>query len=392
MNEIIKHYPLQHNKESTTMRTLTGLLLIDAQHSALNNAGTERRGGAKNTTVVKKVRLRGDSLPYVSPQAFRNWWRMTTLEETRMRGRPWRPSPITRGEDTAYTEGNPILYEDDDLFGYMLTTTGEGEEPGTAHRRISPLKCSPLVSVLSNVLTTDEGSMARQEGGVYVDAERNQQFAPGFAVRYNQEFYATVLKGLFSLTLDTVGVFDVGLGYDVDETRRQAALQRAAQETTITTGTQAEGGSQVTRARLTLPEDIRKQRIEDLLLSLPVIRGGAKLSPYLTDVTPKFIVMSVLSCSNHIFMEVVREANDNAFVDLEALREILTDFADRILSPVYIGLRKGFLEKQRSELLALANEQIQVSRNGQARTITFSVGTPNQAIENVVQFIRGMRL
>lgn len=374
------------------MRTLTGLLLIDAQHSALNNAGTERRRGAKNTTVVKKVQLRGNSLPYVSAQAFRNWWRTTAIEETRMKGRAWSASPITRGADTAYTEGNPILYEDDDLFGYMLTTTGVGEEAGTAHRRVSPLKCSPLVSVLTNVLTTDEGSMARQEGGVYTDPDGREQVAPGFAVRYNQEFYATVLKGLFSLTLDTVGVFDVGLGYDIDPSREEIALQRGAQKINITTASLSESGGEVSRTRLTLPEAVRKQRIEDLLLSLPVIRGGAKLSSYLTDVTPKFLVMAVLSSSNHIFMEVVREKNDNAYVDIEALKEILRDFADRILSPVYIGLRKGFLEEQRNDIFALANEQIQVSKNGQVRQVTFKVGTPNESIENVIQCIRGIQL
>lgn len=80
------------------MRTLTGIILIDAGHSALNNAGSVREGQGKTRMNVKKVSLKNGSLPYVSPQAFRYWWRNTIAEESHIDGHGWSLSPIVRGE------------------------------------------------------------------------------------------------------------------------------------------------------------------------------------------------------------------------------------------------------------------------------------------------------
>ena len=59
---------------------LIGLTLIDAPHSALNNAGTEASQATENIVTVKKLQKGRDTYPYVSGQAWRNWWR-TTLEQ-----------------------------------------------------------------------------------------------------------------------------------------------------------------------------------------------------------------------------------------------------------------------------------------------------------------------
>ena len=165
-----------------------GLVLIDAPHSALNNAGTEASQVAENIVVVKTLRKGGQIYPYVSGQAWRNWWR-TTLEDEF----DWSVSPITRsGKGTAqvvYTAASPVEYDDDDVFGYMRAPKGKGSETVT---RVSPLKNSPLISIESHRPTDDYGVMARQED---------------FPAIHQHQFYACVLQGIFSLNLSAVGTF-----------------------------------------------------------------------------------------------------------------------------------------------------------------------------------------
>ncbi len=61
------------------MAFVTGLILIDAPASALNNLGSIPGARTDNTVGVKSIRAKDGSYPYVSAQAFRYWWR-TTLE------------------------------------------------------------------------------------------------------------------------------------------------------------------------------------------------------------------------------------------------------------------------------------------------------------------------
>ncbi len=73
----------------------------------------------------------GKIFPYVSSQCFKKYWRESLPE-------PY--SPITRGKNAAgaeknqvYTDGNPVLYVDDDLFGYMRAgASSEGSEDTVA--------------------------------------------------------------------------------------------------------------------------------------------------------------------------------------------------------------------------------------------------------------------
>jgi hypothetical protein len=68
----------------------------------------------------------GNIYPYVSSQCYKRFWRETLPES---------PSPVTRGKNKkgieinqVYTDGNPIKYVDDDLFGYMIAGAEEENE------------------------------------------------------------------------------------------------------------------------------------------------------------------------------------------------------------------------------------------------------------------------
>ncbi|MEN3039643.1 MAG: type I-B CRISPR-associated protein Cas7/Cst2/DevR, partial [Candidatus Kryptonium sp.] len=260
----------------------TGYLLVDAPHSALNNAGIDISEKAENIVRVKVIRKGREVYPYVSAQAWRYWWRMTLKEKFR-----WELSPVERAEKIAFTKADPFKYPDDDVFGYMRAVK-EGKKDKTL-TRVSPLKCSPLVSVLSFEPVQDYGVMARQEGD---------------PVPYEHEFYSTVLQGVFSLDLSRVGVFYV---------RSQAGFRNVDEDMInkdpdLKSSFDASGAKKVDDVYM-LPSDVRAKRAREVILSLAYLFGGAKQTQHLTDVVPRFIIMAVIRGGNHIFMNLAYDRN-----------------------------------------------------------------------------------
>jgi len=317
------------------MAFVTGLLLIDAPASALNNLGNIVGERDENTVGVKVIRTREGAYPYASAQAFRYWLRTTA--QARIEG--WRAAPIYREEKIAYTDSNPILWWDDDLLGYMRVPSrkpsakeqrsadtsriGETEtvEPVT---RISPFRVSTLISIAPVLqITNDFGVMARQEG---------------FPVPHEHQLYRTTLQGMFSLDLHSCGTFSYKnkAGYrNLDSVRAELAAKQGLEHL-----------EEEKAYRLPLPERIR--RVQGLFEGLALLEGGAKQTLHYTDVTPALSILAVTCGGNHIFGHVVG-ANPKGLpeIKLEALREALTTMGDEILSPVYVGWVRGYLDEER---------------------------------------------
>lgn len=296
-------------------KTVVGLMLIDAPHSALNNAGSDAGDRTDNIVRIKSIRKGNKVYPYVSGQALRYWWR-TTLEDKFN----WKMSPINRDKKIAFTDANPIEYDDDDVFGYMRAL--KKNEGGTV-TRISPLKNSPLVSAIAQYPTQDFGVMARHEGD---------------PVPYEHEFYSTVLKGIFSIDLASLGKF-----YKNEKTGYRNVhpkLEELAKEKNMT----------ISEDYLIMDKETRIKRTQDIINALPYLYGGAKNTSHLTDVTPKFIILVAIDGGNHIFMNMIREENNELIVDIDALKEILDDYEDVLESDIYIGINKGFLKEIQEDL------------------------------------------
>src|SRR5262249_12847565 len=158
----------------------------DAPASALNNAGGEEGARTDNTIAVKKIRVAGRDYPYVSAQAVRYWLR-TYLERSVPE---WKTAPVFREAKIAYTDANPLMWWDDDLFGYMRAPSKRAEarrEPEQNQTelkgeitRISPLRMGTLVSVGPASVVDDFGTMARHDGD---------------PVPHEHQFYRATLQG-----------------------------------------------------------------------------------------------------------------------------------------------------------------------------------------------------
>ncbi len=305
---------------------IIGLVLIDAPYSALNNAGSEASQRAENIVVVKTIRRGSQTYPYVSGQAWRNWWRTTLETEFN-----WNVSPITRSgkghTQVVYTDASPAVYDDDDVFGYMRAPKGKADETVT---RISPLKNSPLISIESHRPTDDYGVMARQED---------------FPAIHEHQFYSCVLKGIFSLDLSAVGAFS-----DINRTGYKNITPNSVKTL------QDAGGTQIDEGQVwVLPKETRVRRCQQTLEALPILSGGAKLTSHLTDVTPKLIILSVLDGGNHPFMNLMVERNEVGELSLDALNQVIDDYADRFCEAIYIGRRSGFMDELDEDLSSLAD-------------------------------------
>lgn len=326
------------------MSFVTGLMLIDAPASALNNLGNIPGARTDNTVGVKLIRAKDGAYPYVSAQAFRYWLR-TTLEKGDF---GWQKAPIWREKKVAYTDANPILYWDDDLFGYMRAPSKKAdavkareadesrasETPTTdTVTRVSPFRVSTLVSIAPVNITEDFGTMSRHEGD---------------PVPHEHQFYRTTLKGLFSLDLHASGTFSYRqkTGFrNLDDVRIEMANEKGLEPLKD-------------EKSYRLPLNERVQRISALFEGLAHLEGGAKQALHYTDVAPALVVLAVTKGGNHIFGHIIGATGRGLpTLKLDALKEALTVFEDELLSDVYVGWAKGYLDDERARFeVALGDE------------------------------------
>lgn len=330
------------------MSFVTGLMLIDAPASALNNLGSIPGARTDNTVGVKLIRAKDGAYPYVSAQAFRYWLR-TTLEKGDF---GWQKAPIWREKKVAYTDANPILWWDDDLFGYMRAPSKKAdavkareadesrasETPTTdTVTRVSPFRVSTLVSIAPVNITEDFGTMSRHEGN---------------PVPHEHQFYRTTLKGLFSLDLHASGTFSYRqkTGFrNLDDVRVEMANEKGLEHLK-------------NKKSYRLPLNERVQRISALFEGLAHLEGGAKQALHYTDVAPALVILAVTKGGNHIFGHIIGATGRGLpELKIDALKEALTVFEDEIMSDVYVGWAKGYLDDERAKFEAALGDEGQLA-------------------------------
>ncbi len=332
---------------------LTGAVLIEANGAALNNAGQESGTRTDNAIVVKQIRNGRLRYPYVSGQAWRRWWREVLYADFN-----WQPSPVTviRQPQQAFTAGDPVRYEEDDLFGYMVARRRDAEGATGTFRRIAPLKNSLLISVLPNVIERDFGHFTRN---LPPNAD---------PLLYEAEHYTTLLQGVFTVSLLDAGRFEIGEMHDLsDDLLREHGneLERDATNERV----------------YRLARERRAERVRQVIQALARLRGGAYLARNLSDVTPVAVLVGFLDGGNAPFQRLFEpdENNERVRLNLSRLRSVLNDYNDRLLAPkdgraLYFGYRPTVLANEAEVLNALQSEE------PFSNVVTVS-GTPQQALE-----------
>lgn len=318
-----------------------GYILLDVDVVALNNAGKSTSSNFDNAVATKTIFKNGRSYVYVSGQAWRYWWRNSLQKDLN-----WNLSPVIRDNKIAYTNANPIEYADDDVFGYMRAASeetvdekGKKKSVNITVTRVSPLKNSAIVSVASVRPVENWSSMARQEGD---------------SVPYARQEYSAIMKGMFSLDLGAVGTFS-----NYNKTGFQNLSDKLKKEALENGAFEIDDQYVPNQKLIQLPLVIRRQRAVDTIMALKSISGGAMQTNNMGDVTPKFIVLATTTTGNHPFSHIAKSdgvSDDKAVLNVEGIREVLSDYKSVMIGKVFIGKRSGFMDDYNDSLKDLQAE------------------------------------
>ena len=229
-----------------------------------------------------------------------------------------------------------------------LSTVSQAFNPGRvkALMRSSPFASSILVSIRR------KGWEGLDKGYVHLKE--------GTPLPYNTEFYNTHLQGVFCLNYGRLGVFwNLGDRIELDEEKAESFLRAGKLRIA------RDEGKLGKVYEMTDSGAKRKERATELLNALAVLRGAAKQAQFGTDVTPKVLILAGLTCGNPIFNHLFKDDTEGPLFKIETFKEIIADYANRIVTPVLIGMRKGYL-KNESDVYDL-NGRYRVNNNSNDR-------------------------
>jgi CRISPR-associated protein Cst2 len=411
---------------------ITGTFVIDAMPSFLNGAGISKGTEDRNYTILKTfedgVDEQGRSYRtcFVSAQSWRKMLRDSLIEETN-----WPKSQMRAlhnnadgHTDKVGTEKDPVGYVEDDAFGYMFTQKGSGkikveendgiveladekngdveEAPEEAVRVKTVSRTSPLATSILVGLKKD-GWVGRAESYV--------SLIEGTPLPYKTQFANTPFEGMFSLNYGRLCKFsNVGDRVELDESiikkyldnktlvelkeqQEYYGLEETTADVIATSGKNK--GKKEKKKVFTQKKNFgsvyeifnavqkRKERAAAIIKTIAVLRGGAKQAAFETDVSPKVLIIAGLTCGNPIFNTLFKDDSTGntrgktVSLNVEALKEIVNDYKDRICTPIYVGIRTGFIKNEdevRKEL---------TKKDG------FIVTTPIDAAKQIAEILPG---
>lgn len=308
------------------LNNIAGCLLIDARAAFLNGAGLGA-GEDRNLVIPKTfseiINGKRERVPYVSAQAWRRWLRNTTNEEN-----SWMPSDLEAigpgsekgSTNKISTKLNPLDFPEDDLFGYMRS----GSKDEESVQRTSPMKTSILKGIPGKrALNTDEAFVHLKEGT---------------PLPYSTQFYSAHLEGFFLLEYYRLGVYD-NLGSHVE-------LENELVEKNAERLTSEKVYKNFLRHTRKDADKSRKANTAGLLKGLAVLRGGAKMAAFGSDVSPKTLILAGMECANPVFNDLFDGKGEKPTLKIETLKEIAVDYAGKLATPIYIGIRTGYLQNE----------------------------------------------
>lgn len=273
---------MSSNVDFTQAKALTITYLTPVSFASLNGSDKE----ADNISSIKKISAGVEQYPYISAQAVRRALR-NQLEVMGWELSEGAVSTIKKGAAT--TKQEPDKYIDDDLFGFMGTESGEGSAPGSAHKRTSVVRVSPLVA-----LNPYQGDLDFGTNYMGIEAGGNPNI-------FETEVHAGLYRGTILIEIDRVGSGD-GFTKELDS-------------------------------------KAKAERVKAMLASVKNLWASGRQSRYLADISPKFIAGALLAVKNPIFLESIRV--NGAELNVKTLTETLEDYKSETLATV-IGTRSGF--------------------------------------------------
>ncbi len=221
------------------------------------------------------------------------------------------------------------------------------------------------------------------------DKEFNFIENPCSPLPYTTRFYNTDLQGIFCLNYSRLGIYwNLGDRIEIEETKAKKLLQEGKikdvtkEEPYRTLSDNGKIGKVYKITDTVKPTP--KERASSLFKSLALLRGGAKQAQFGTDVSPKVLVLAGLTCGNPIFNHLFKDDQEGPILKIETFKEIIRDYADRIVTPVLLGVRSGYL-KNESEIKALNGTKISTGEGENKKEVEILVMTPIEVTLKIEQ-------
>ena len=243
-------------KTNQTVNCVNIAYIFKTSLGSINGSWTEG-----NVSTVKKITLpNGTQLPYVSGQSIkyqiRKAWKEMGLGNLL--------SEVKQAEKKAgvdFTSGEPNLYLDDDLLGYMIASTRENR------RRTAVVRTSAAIGLFPFRNDRDLGTKSKEQTGGDVSAGGNI---------FETEIYYNYFRVNILVELDRLGVFQ---DFELAKADKGKVQSLSPQE--------------------------KRERLIYFLKALSYIWGGGKQSRLLTDMSPKFLAITFQNVKSPIFLETL---------------------------------------------------------------------------------------
>lgn len=223
------------------------------------------------------------------------------------------------------------------------------------------------------------------------DKEVNFIENPCSPLPYTTRFYNTDLQGIFCLNYARLGVYwNLGDRIELEEAKAKKFLQEGKimdvtkEEPYKTLSDNGKIGKVYRITDNVKPTP--KERASALFKALAVIRGGAKQAQFGTDVSPKVLILAGLTCGNPIFNNLFKDDQEGPVFKTETFKEIIKDYADRIVTPVLVGMRSGYL-KNENDVKALNNTTISIGNGEHKKEVEILVMTPIEAAQKIEEYL-----
>ncbi len=278
-----------------TGKALTITYLTVVSLSSLNGSDKE----ADNISSIKKFSRETEQFPYGSSQ----WVRRALREQLGSMG--WKlsegaESSIAKGAAT--TQQKPKEFIDDDLFGFMGTEKADNDKKGSAYKRTSPVRVSPLIA-----LNKYEGDL--DFGTNYMGVK-----AGGDPNIFETEIHSGLYRGSILVELDRVGCGD---GFDQE-----------------------------------ISDEEKSKRVVALVNAVKNLWSTGRQTRFLADISPKFVAAAYLRVKNPVFLETVIPQQKG--INFNLIQETVRDYKEEIIEYV-LGAKKEMFANLPENILSIGD-------------------------------------
>lgn len=345
------------------MAHLIGSWLMFLDPSAINARGVDRGRMSENVTKLKTMIYNGLEIPFASGVSMRR----NILNTMKERYSDFKSSKYVKveGKNATYNKGNPIVIDQDDIFGFFAAKKGKN-----TYSRKAPLNTSNMLYLTPNK---------------YEDFRVSKQHE-GNSVLYGVELAMGAALFKTDIDLGRLGVF-----HDKDLTGyKNITLDK--NDETIKNALMNGAKLYEDEKALVLSYEERIKRLEYILRSIVYLQGGANMTRDYTDISPVIFILYVGKGAGQSLSGAYRlHKKSNSFIiDPDTLYEDYMDNvfdkesnSGNIISKIYVGWRAGYPLGYPGVRRAVLSKLIDLFTEE-----NIFVGTPNKVIDQFMKDIR----